>query len=97
VAADPGALHRFLRMLAALNLLKPRKDCVLAYRPWGNFSAQTIPNRSTNGPYQESWGLTDVGPLSHADGGDGFWFGYEFSPSVAGGVDDVVVSVEGEV
>ena len=38
--------------------------------------------------------MTDVCPPSHADGGDGFWFGDEVSPSVAGGVGDVVVGVE---
>jgi hypothetical protein len=47
--------------------------------------------------YQESWGLTDVGPFSHADRGDHFWLGEEFAPSVAGDVDDVFVSFEDEV
>ena len=38
-----------------------------------------------------------MGPVSHADGGDGFWLGDEFAPSVASGVDDVVVGVEDPV
>jgi len=47
--------------------------------------------------YQESWGVTDVGPVSHSDGGDHFWLGDEFSPSVAGDIDDVVVGFEDQV
>ena len=35
--------------------------------------------------------------MSGSDGSDGFWLGDEFSPGVAGGVDDVVVGVEDEV
>jgi hypothetical protein len=60
-----------------------------------------IPEPTEGGLYQESWGLTDVGPISHADGGDRFWLCDELAPSVAGSVagsvDDVVVSVEDEV
>ena len=37
VGADPGALHRFLRMLAALNLLKPRKDGRFGLAALGQF------------------------------------------------------------
>jgi hypothetical protein len=44
--------------------------------------------------YQESWGLTDMSPFSHADGSDRLWLGDEFSPGGASGVDDVVVGVE---
>ncbi len=44
--------------------------------------------------YQESWGLTDVRPVSHADGRDGLGLVDEFAPGVAGGVDDVVVGLE---
>jgi SAM-dependent methyltransferase len=35
--ANPGALHRFLRMLAALNLLKPRKDGCFGLSALGQF------------------------------------------------------------
>ena len=37
VGADPGALHRFLRMLVALNLLKPRKDGRFGLSALGQF------------------------------------------------------------
>jgi hypothetical protein len=47
--------------------------------------------------YQESSGVTDVGPVSHSGGGERFWLGDEFSPGVAGDIDDVVVGFEDEV
>ena len=41
--------------------------------------------------------LTCVGPVAHSDRGDGFWSGDEVSPSLAGGVDDLLVGVEDAV
>ena len=48
-------------------------------------------------PTKSSTGLTGVGPVSHADGGDLCWLCSEFAPSVAGDIDDVVVGFEDEV
>ena len=44
--------------------------------------------------YQGSYRLTDVSPISHSDGCDACGLGGEFSPCIAGGVDDGVVVFE---
>ena len=74
-------------------------DCVGHKAPSSAPHCRTIgaSAQSAGDLYQESWGLTDGGPIAHSDGGYGFWLGDEFSPGVAGGVDDVAAGFEDKV
>ncbi len=47
--------------------------------------------------YQESWGIDRRAPILACRWRDRIWLGEEFTPGLAGGVDDIVVGLEDEV